>query len=480
MSNNNVKIKTLAKDTGLFAISTFGSKILVFLLTPLYTSVLATEEFGIADLITSIVNLAYPILTLAISEATLRFSIEKDEDKNKVFTNSIWFVLISTFLLLILTPVSKDIYREVSDYWLTFVGVYLFYNIHLVFSNFIKGLGKTKLYAVQGLVQTLSIIVCNVLFLVVFRWGLKGYLLSIYVGYIIPSTIIFIFGKIYRYLFPLTVDIDLLKKMLRYCIPMIPTLMAWAINTNIDKFMIIGFLGLGESGIYSVAHKIPTLMITVLSVFSQAWQLSAISNYGDSDESDYYTNVYKALDIVSVLGCFVIILFTKFLSNLLFAKDYYVAWQFVPFLTISSLFSSNSGFISAAFKAAKKTNSLFYTVLVGSLVNIILNFVLIQCIGTIGAAISTMVGFFVVWLFRITMVQKIVKIRISVFQTIISYLAVTAAAAVLCFNVPYSYVIVSILCGLTILVNKCEIISILSFASRALEYLKMRRKHHDN
>ena len=106
MSNGFGKIKTLVKDTGLFAISTFGSQILVFLLTPLYTSILATEEYGIADLIFSTVVFVYPILTLAISEATLRFAIEKDENKNKVFTNSIWFVIMSTLLLLILTPVS--------------------------------------------------------------------------------------------------------------------------------------------------------------------------------------------------------------------------------------------------------------------------------------------------------------------------------------------------------------------------------------
>lgn len=475
MTNRNGKLKALAKDTGLFAISTFGSKILVFLLTPLYTSILVTEEFGIADLITSIVNLTYPILTLAISESTLRFAIEKNENKNKVLINSIWFVIISTLFLLALTPFSKNIYREVSDYWLIFVGVYLSYNVHLVLSNFIKGLGKTKLFAIQALVQTLSIVVCNVLFLAIFKWGLKGYILSIYAGFIIPGIIIFIFGRIYRYIFPLSIDSGLLKKMLRYCIPMIPTLMAWAINSNIDKFMIIGFLGLGESGIYSVAHRIPTLLITVLSVFSQAWQLSAINNYGDYDESDYYTSVYRALDIVSVLGCFIIILLTKFLSALLFAKDYYVAWQFVSFLTISSLYSSNSGFISAAFKAAKKTNNLFYTVIAGSLVNVILNFVLIQRIGTIGAAISTMVGFFVVWLFRISMVQKIVKIKINLIQTIISYVALTAAAAFFSFNVPHSYAIVSILFILTMVVNKREIIHILSFTGRAIKYLKTRR-----
>ena len=471
MSNEktNKRIKDLSRDTGLFAISTFGSKILVFLLTPLYTSILATEEYGIADLITATVNLVYPILTLAIAEATLRYSIEKNENKNKVFVNSIWFIVISTLLLLALTPASKHIYDEIADYWLVFVGIYLLTNIHQVLSNFIKGLGQTKLFAIQGLVQTLSIIACNILFLVVFKWGLKGYLLSIYVGYIVPSLLMFFFGKTYKYLFPLSIDWGLLKQMLHYCIPMIPTLVAWAINTNIDKFMIIGMCGLGESGIYGVAHKIPTLMTSVLSVFTQAWLLSAINSFGDSDESEYYTNVYKALNIVSVLGCFAIIFMTKFLSGFLFAKDYYIAWQYVPFLTVSVLFSSNGGFISPIFKAAKKTNSLFYTVLIGSVVNVILNYVLINLLGTVGAAISTMVGFLVIWLFRIIMVQRIVKVKISVVSTIVTYLSLIAAAAVMCFNISYCYVIISILCIISIVVNYRDIKSSVSSVGRIIK-----------
>ena len=61
--DGNNKYKRLFKDTGLFAISNFASKILIFLLTPLYTSLLSTEEYGTADLINTTINLVYPILT---------------------------------------------------------------------------------------------------------------------------------------------------------------------------------------------------------------------------------------------------------------------------------------------------------------------------------------------------------------------------------------------------------------------------------
>ena len=66
------KYKTLAKDTGLFAISDFASKCITFLLLPIYTNVLTTTEYGQVDLLNNMVNLVYPLLTLSIVEATIR------------------------------------------------------------------------------------------------------------------------------------------------------------------------------------------------------------------------------------------------------------------------------------------------------------------------------------------------------------------------------------------------------------------------
>ena len=403
--------------------------------------------------------------------------MDKDEDKNKVLVNSLFFVILSSIILAALTPFARQLYAEIAEYWLVFVEIYLFFNIHNVFSNFCKGLGNTKLFALQGIVQTLTIVFCNILFLLVFKFGIKGYLISIFAGYFVPSMLMFFAGKIYNYMLPVGFDHRLVKRMLMYCFPMIPTLVAWSINTNIDKVMIIAFCGLGASGVYSVAHKIPTLMTAVLTVFLQAWQLSAINSFGDDNESSYYSNIYKALNLVSVVGCFIIIIATQFLSRLLFANDFYIAWRFVPFLTISALFSSNSGFVSAAFKAAKKTNSLFYTVVVGSVVNVVLNYFFLNIFGTIGAAIATMMGFGVIWLFRMIMVQKIVKIRINVLNTVLSYSTVICAAFVISFEISHYYLIVCALFALTLLINMKDIASIMLATTTYIKsFVSQRRK----
>ena len=436
------KYKTLARDTGLFTISSFGSKILVFLLTPLYTSILATQDYGIADLITTTINFIYPILTLAIADATLRFALDKSINKNAVFCVSTVFTAISVVVLCFCKPLITLIDSSLGQYWYVFIINFTLFNVHNYFSNFVKAIGKTSLFAIQGLVHTATIICCNIVFLVILKLNLDGYLLSTIIGYIVPIILMFFGAKLYKYITPFSIDIDLLKEMLVYSIPMIPTLLAWSINTSIDKYMIIWMHGLSASGVYSVAHKIPTIITTILTVFTQAWQISVISNHGSEDESLFYTSVYKGLDFISLTGCMFVILICKQIAKILFARDFFAAWQYVPMLVISAMFSAHSGFLAAAYRAAKKTKSLFISVMVGSVINIILNYILIRNIGVLGAAIATAISFLTVWVVRIILIQRIVKVDIYIPSTIICYSSLFLSAYLVMMDVPYSKIIV--------------------------------------
>lgn len=462
------KFKNLVEDTCLFAISNFGSKILVFLLTPLYTSILSTEEYGVADLITTTINFIYPVLTLAIADATLRFALDKEKNKKKVLSNSLALTFISIVFLMLFYPLLARIDYNIKQYWTVFVVTYALFNIHNCMSSYLKGIGNTKLFAIQGLIQTFTIILSNIFFLIVLKTGLDGYLISIAFGYIVPIFIMLIVGKITKDLFPIGMDFALLKEMLKYSIPMVPTLLAWAINTSIDKYMIIGLVGLSASGVYSVAHKIPTIFTTVMSIFTQAWQISAITNYGSSDESEYHTQIYTGLNIFSLIGCMCVIILSKWLAGFMFAKDFYAAWRYVPFLTVSALFASHGGFLASTFRAAKKTTSLFISVILGSILNVVLNWTFIKLYGTLGAAIATALSFIVVWLFRFILSQKIVKIKINVVSTIISYTLFLVTAIVTTFESNYTYIVSIISLLVIVIINIKDIENIVRVILKSL------------
>lgn len=453
--NKSTRTKNLTNDTILFTISSFGSKILIFLLTPLYTSVLSTTEYGIADLITTTISFLYPVLTLAIADATLRFSLDNDTPNDDVMMSSMVFTLIAVPILYFTQPLVARISLELSEHWGIFVLSYFLFNVQNTWSNFIKGINKTKLFAIQGMAQTVTIVLCNIYFLLILKSGIKGYLLSIAFGYAVPTVLMFFGGKLYKYFSIKKINMRVVGEMLKYSIPMIPTLLAWIINTSIDKYMIIGIIGLSASGIYSVAHKIPSMITTVLNVFVQAWQISAISNYKAKDESEYYTRVYGGLNAVCLIGCIFVIPLSKVLSRLLFASSYFDAWKCIPLLTLSSVFSVLSGFLAAAFRAYKKTKELFVSVMAGAVINVILNWILIKKIGIIGAAMATAFSFLAVWYLRLATIQTIVKVNIEKKSTFLSYTLLIIGSLLVTFDVKSSnFVYIVFSCLILIFVRK--------------------------
>ena len=167
-----------------------------------------------------------------------------------------------------------------------------------------------------------------------------------------------------------------------------------------------------------------------------------------------------------------VIPFSKIISDILFAKEFYVAWQYAPYLLIGTIFSALSGFLASAFRAAKKTKILLASVLVGAGVNIILNIFLINALGVLGATLATMIGFMVLWLQRIVFVQKIVVVRINWMKTVLSYLILIAGTSLIVFEIKFAYIIYALFAALIIAVNykesKSYIIQVLSTVKKML------------
>ena len=95
----------LVKNISIFAIGTFSSKLLVFLLTPFYTSVIVPEQFGDVNLIVDTSNLIIPIATICITDAVIRFGLDRTVDRTQVFTNGLLVIAAGYGVMLILMPV---------------------------------------------------------------------------------------------------------------------------------------------------------------------------------------------------------------------------------------------------------------------------------------------------------------------------------------------------------------------------------------
>lgn len=429
----------------LFAISNFTSKLLVFILLPLYTSYLSTAEYGTVDLLTNLVNILFPILTLSVIEGILRFSFNSDVKKNDVLVIGLWSVLVSTLLMLCVYPLIAMWKPAVLEYWKYFILLYNSFCFSTTISYYLRGINQTKLVAAHGIIQTAVAVSLNVILLVGFHMGFSGYVISLIASYYTAAVLIILIGKLYTHIETWKINRALLKEILGYSVPIIPSKIAWWINNSADKYFIIAMISIAESGVYSVAHKIPTVISVLSEIFNQAWQLSAIEVYTKKNEGNsFYSTIHQHYILFMIVGASFLIILAQLIGSILFEKEFYTAWKYVPPLVVAAVFSSLSGFYHSIFRAAKKPRVLAVTVISGTAVNIVCNSLLIPRLGALGAAYGTMAGFVVEWCISYLCTIQIIPLSIQPLKLTLVTLILCAESAVMAFDVRMKYVFASL------------------------------------
>lgn len=459
------RYKNLLKNMGLLTISSFASKLLTFFLVPLYTSCLSTNEYGTYDLFNTTIMLLIPILTLGITDSVLRFPLEKNRSDSEVYYVIGQKYVVYGFLVLIAIICLNNILvisKALQEYQLYFLLMYIIDTIYQLLQNYARGIEKVDKLAVSGVISSFSVITLNIIFLLVFKWGLNGYFLANIIGMLISDLYLIYTLKIYRYMFKLPSDKKLEKSMLYYGVPMILNSISWWINNASDRYIIIGLFGLATNGIYSVSYKIPSIMNMFQTIFNQAWAISAVQEFDPKDSNGFFKNVYSLTNLVMVVSCSLLILSTKILAKILYKNDFYEAWKYVPYLLISVLFGTLTGVLSGVYMAMRASKKFGISTTIGAIANILFSLVLAKLFGPIGPAIGTLISFIIVWSIRLIDIKKFMTIKIKIVRDIASYLIlmIQASALMLLSNVMYSYITQIILLIILLVMYKRDIIFI--------------------
>ena len=421
----NQKSKSLIKNIGLFTIGSFGSKILSFLLVPLYTAVLTTTEYGYVDLITSTASLLTPILLLSVFDATLRFGMDSDYKKEDVLSTSINIAIKGTIVLVfsvLIVELTKVL--NISYLYLTFLVIYFVLGaVSQIFNLYLRAVNKAGVIASSGILCTLITCISNLVLLLVFRWGIVGYMISNTIGVLIQNIYQLYIGKIYK-------DIkfknytDLSKPMIKYSSPLIANSISWWVNNASDRYILTFMKGVAENGIYSVAYKIPTILTMFQGIFYNAWSISAIKEFDEDDTDGFIGTNYSLYSFISLAICSGLLIVNIPLASFLYKGDYFIAWRCVPFLLMGTVFCGISQFEGSLFAATRNTKSVARTTVIGAIVNTICNLIFINFIGAIGAALATLFGYCVTWLLRTKYLQSFIRMKIKWVTHIISVVIV--------------------------------------------------------
>ena len=419
------KYKNLIINAFLFAINAFATKFIVFLLVPLYTYYMSTEEYGITDMSLTVVSLITPLATLSIADAAVRFIIGNRSIESRYAAVSFIVTCISVLVVILTTPVlDLSIFGGLGNYKVGFVFAYLTSAFLQFCSEVARGRGEVRLIPFCAVISSMITCLCAILFIGYYNLSIVGYFISVSIGPLAAVVIYFSIGGLGTLVLSgirSLVDgcsanggfVATLRPMLEYSLPLIPNSLFWWISTSINRFFITAMIGIGASGLFAAASKLPGLINTAYSVFQQAWQLSAFQEAKREGLEHFFSQVFQALQVIMLLLCSLLAFVAPQISSVFLQGKFYDSWPLVTILLLSNLLNVFNAFYGTIYTTTMQTAYIMKTTAYGALACMGLTPLLIIPFGVMGACIASCCGNALVLLLRGLDSRKYLKLNVG-------------------------------------------------------------------
>ena len=461
MSDKSSTGKELAKNTAIISVGKICTQVVSFLLLPIYTGLLTTEEYGAVDLIITYTSLLLPLVTLQLEQALFRFLLEKRGDSlgtkevlSDVCSINILALIFFIFAFLLISPLIHSKYK----YYLLFNLVTNAYSSIML--QVARGFGSNVIYAIGSFLSAVSMIVLNIVFVVGCDFGAYGMIWSHIISACICGTYILWRTKAYQYIslrFPSKRNS---KKYLAYALPLIPNQISWWILSASDRTVILWQLGVAFNGIYSIAGKFSNLYSVMYNIFNLSWTELISVHFNDADREKVFSELQNT--VVKLLICLYlgIVSIMPFVFPIMINNKYADAYYQIPILMIGVFFSAMIGVMSAYYIADKKTKVIAQTTMICAGINLVLDVVLMPFIGLFAASIASATAYFIMYIVRYIDINKKYGVKNSP-----QLLLLLGVSSIIVFGAYYyrNLVICGVcficVCGMSIILNKSIIIS---------------------
>lgn len=397
------KESALIKNTAIIGIGNLSTKILTFFLLPLYTTVLATDDYGIIDVLMTVSSLAIPFVSLEMSSGVFRFIIKKHkrEDIIKVISTGFFAEVFGLVCMFIILGLVNCFYKVPHVY------VFALYITSMSLMKFVgdtlRGLGNNVLYSTSNFLVTLISLLMNLILILLL--GMKGeaILIAASIGNICGTALIIIVQKLWKYISVRSIKRNVFHELLKYTLPLIPNTVSWWVVSASDRLLILIFLGASANGIYASANKIPGIYTTIFTVYSLAWTEAVARN---TDDKSFISSVfYKSINIM-IFMLMGIITCSSLFFDILIGEKYADSYWHILILLIAIFFSSCASLLGGIFAGKMESKSVMQTTVAGAIVNFAFNILAIKYIGLYASSISTAIAYFIVFIIRFKQCQK--------------------------------------------------------------------------
>lgn len=402
MAENQIDSKE-NKKTGVMAsflqffYGNFVVLLLGFISLPLITRLLSTEEYGRTSLYSSAVSIIYICAILGLDQAYIRYFYKKDVDERKLFRqclvppllliivlSTIYFVFSDYFNILLFERQGLDISLLVVAYTLTSVFErFLFLNIRME--------QKGKLYSNLNILSKVLYIVFIIVFVMIYGDDFRVGLYALTLPLVIVTA-----GLMIRFLLlgrKWTVKVHEVrtKELLRYGVPFVPMLLMEWLLSSMDKWSIRIFNDFSETGIYSAAMQIMTILLTFKITYVAFWAPIAMEKYEKEAEDvvkPFFADMFQKVQFLCMFAAFGLTTFRQIIV-LVLGQGYRDAVKIIPFLSLMPILSILFEMTGQGIKFKGKTIYYNYASFAAIVCNLVGNAVLVPRYKGCGAAIAT-------------------------------------------------------------------------------------------
>ncbi|MDR2836640.1 MAG: oligosaccharide flippase family protein [Bacteroidales bacterium] len=428
-------LKKLVRQTAIYGTSSIIGKLLNYFLVPFHTRIFSTEQYGIVSEYYAYIPVILVLLTCGLETGFFRFSKDKenfDTTYSSIFTTVFTFSFIFLIIIfLTIGPLSNLLgYSKHHEYTLlvAFI-IFLDAVISIPFAK-LRIQNKASKFAIYKILNICFNIGFNIIFFALCPYLLEKnitfvsnfYKPEIGIGYIFISNLL---GNIITFLMLIpeiikvkyNFDIQIMKKILKYSLPLLIVGLAGMINETMDRIFIKNILSTSynikfaqeQVGIYSANYKLAILMTMFIQMFRYAAEPFFFENTNEKDSKKLYAQVTKYF-IIFGLGIFLFVLLYIDIFKYFVGVDFRKGLNIVPILLLANLFLGIFFNLSMWYKLNDMTKYGAIITLIGAVITIILNILLIPKIGYMGSAWTTLICYLTMTIISYTLGQKYYKI----------------------------------------------------------------------
>jgi len=385
---------SLFKSSIIYTLSNVINASINFLLIPILTKNISTEEYGMLGMFTLLITFFSPFIGMSIHGAITRRYFEKHNTNFAEYIGSCFGILgVSVVIVFLISFIFRSQLSLISGlefkYILCVTAICFFQFITLVQLSLFQVQKKPIQYAIIQLVFALMNIALTIYFVAGLKFGWEGRIL----GYLLATIFVAIWALIMLVKHKEVVFCVRrihLKHAIAFSLPLIPHSIGAVLISISDRFILKNTLGLEEAGLYMLAYQLASVLSILCSAFNSAyipWLFEKLS-LSDSNVNVKIVRLTYFLMIGLLIIYFVILFLGRWLIPLLVDTDYVLSLKYFPWILLSFVFNGMYLLVTNYLFYAERTSILGYMTAFIALANIPITIFFIELLPFNGAAIS--------------------------------------------------------------------------------------------